>query len=75
MAKYEVAFVKRETIFTRYYMTVEADCAVAAMEKVRNFDTTVEEEATLEEGKCLGMDDSELDSVDFAELLKEREDA
>jgi len=30
MAKYEVAFVKRETIFTRYYMTVEADSAEAA---------------------------------------------
>lgn len=63
---------RRETIFTRYYMTVEAESPEAAIEKVRNFDTTVEEEATLEEGKCLGMDDSELASVDFAELLKER---
>lgn len=75
MAKYEVGLARRESIIVRYYMTVEADSAEAAMAKVRNFDTTVEEEATLEEGKCLGMDDSELDSVDFAELLKEKEDA
>lgn len=75
MARYEVAMTRRETIFTRYYMTVEAESPEAAIEKVRNFDTTVEEEATLEEGKCLGMDDSELASVDFAELLKEKADA
>ena len=75
MAKYEVAFVKRETIFTRYYMTVEADSAEAACRKVEGYDTTPEEDYTLEEGKCLGMDDSELDSVDFAELLREKEDA
>lgn len=75
MAKYEVGITRRETLLTRYYITVEADSAEAAKDKVRNYDTTVEEEATLEEGKCLGMDDSELDSVDFAELLREKADA
>ena len=75
MAKYEVAFVKRETIFTRYYMTVEADSSEAAMRKVESFNTTPEEESTLEEGKCLGMGDSYFDSVDWANIVKEREDA
>lgn len=75
MARYEVAMTRRETMLVRYYMTVEAESPEAAKAKVRNFDTTVEEEATLEEGKCLGMDDSELASVDFAELLKEKADA
>lgn len=75
MAKYEVGFTRRETMLVRYYMTVEADSPEEAMRKVDEYDTTVEEERTLEEGKCLGMEDSELDSVDFAELLKEKEDA
>ena len=75
MAKYEVAFVRRETIFTRYYMTVEADSSEAAMRKVESFNTTPEEESTLEEGKCLGMGDSHFDSVDWANIVKEKEDA
>lgn len=75
MAKYEVGLTRRETMLVRYYMTVEADSPEEAMRRVAQYDTTVQEENTLEEGKCLGMEDSELDSVDFAELLKEKEDA
>ncbi len=76
MAKYEVAFVKRETIFTRYYMTVEADSAEAACRKVEGYDTTPEEDYTLEEGKCLGMgEDCHIVEVEWAHELKEREDA
>ena len=75
MALYEVAFVRRETIFTRYYMTVEADSAEQACRRVESFDTTPEEESTLEEGKCLGMGDSYFDSVDYAMLVKEKVDA
>ena len=75
MAKYEVAFVKRETIFTRYYMTVEADSSNEAMRKVESFNTTPDEESTLEEGKCLGMGDSHFEYVDWANIVREREDA
>ena len=76
MAKYEVAFVRRETIFTRYYMTVEADSSEAAMRKVESFNTTPEEESTLEEGKCLGMgEDCHIVEVEWAHELKEKEDA
>ena len=76
MAQYEVAFVKRETIFTRYYMTVEADSESAAMRKVEGYDTTPEEDWTLEEGKCLGMgEDCHIVEVEWAHELKEKIDA
>ena len=70
MAKYEVAFSRREVIFTRYYMTVDADNSEAAMKKVAAFDTTVAEEGTIVEGKCLGMGESEFDCVDWAQELE-----
>lgn len=70
MAKYEVAFSRREVIFTRYYITVEAENSEAAMKKVRCFDTTVAEEATVVEGKCLGMGESVFDCVDWAQELE-----
>ena len=75
MALYEVAFVRRETIYTRYYMMVSADSSEAAMRKVESFDTTPEEESTLEEGKCLGMGDSHFEGVDWANMVREKEDA
>lgn len=73
MAQYEVAFVKRETIFTRYYMTVEAESAEAAMRKVEGYDTTPEEDETVVEGKALGMGEScHIEEVEWAhELEKE----
>lgn len=70
MAKYEVAFSRREVVFTRYYITVEAENSEAAMEKVRAFDTTVAEEGTIVEGKCLGMGESVFDCVDWAQELE-----
>lgn len=74
MAKYEVAFSRREVVFSRYYITVEAENSEAAMKKVENFDTTVEEEATVVEGKCLGMGESVFDCVDWAQEV-EKENA
>ena len=74
MPQFEVAFVKREVIFNRYYLTVEAESASAAMLKVEGYDTTPEEDSTLEEGKCLGMGEScHIEEVEWARELKERE--
>ena len=70
MAKYEVAFSRREVVFTRYYITVEAENSEAAKKKVWSFDTTVAEEATIVEGKCLGMGESVFDSVDWVQELE-----
>lgn len=70
MAKYEVAFTREETILTRYYITVEADSPEAAKQKVLNYDTTVEEETTIVEGKCLGMEDSMMSGVDWVTELE-----
>ncbi len=55
MAQYEVAFVRSEVVFTRYYITVEAESAGAAMRKVEGYGTTPEEDRTIEPGKCVGM--------------------
>jgi len=72
MAKYEVAFTREETILTRYYITVEADGADAAKQKVLAFDTTVDEEMTIVEGKCLGIEATMMSGVDWVtELEKE----
>ena len=75
MAKFEVTYVRREALLTRYYITVEADCAEAARRKVLDYDTTDEEDATIVEGKCLGIDDSGLQSVEVARKLEEKNDA
>jgi len=76
MAKFEVAFVKREVLFTRYYITVEAESASAAMRKVEGYDTTPEEDNTIFEGKCIGMGEScHIEEVEWAHELKEKEDA
>lgn len=75
MAKFEVAYVRSETMLTRYCITVEADCAEAARAKVMNYDTTDEEDATIVEGKCLGIYDSDLESVGAARELEEKDDA
>lgn len=74
MPKFEVSYVRWEKIFTRYYITVEAESAAAARVKVLNYDTTDEEEATVVEGKCLGIDDSDLESVGEARELEEKDD-
>ncbi len=70
MAKYEVAFTREETILTRYYITVEADSPDAAKQKVLQFDTTVEEEMTIVEGKCLGIEETMLSGVDWVTELE-----
>ena len=70
MAKYEVAFTREETILTRYYITVEADTPDAAKLKVLTFDTTVEEEMTIVEGKCLGIEATMMSGVDWVQELE-----
>lgn len=75
MPKYEVEYVRREVLFTHYSITVEAESAEEARIKVLNYDTTDEEEATIVEGKCLGIDDSDLESVGEARKLEEKDDA
>ena len=75
MAKYEVAYVRQETIYTSYYITVEADSVEAASEKVMNYDVTEEESATIVEGKCLGVDGSHLERVVGVLWLEEKDDA
>ena len=70
MAKYEVAFTREETILTRYYITVEADSEDAATQKVLQFDTTVEEEMTIVEGKCLGIEATMMSGVDWVTELE-----
>lgn len=72
MALYEVGITRCEMLSTRYYLTVEAESAEAAMMKVSDGNLTDAEETTLEEGKCFGVEDSHLVSVDFANLLNER---
>ena len=77
MAKYEVPYVRREVLFTRYSITVEAESAEEARIKVLNYDTTDEEEATIVEEariKRLGIDDSDLESVGEARKLEEKGD-
>jgi hypothetical protein len=75
MAKFEVAYVKREVLFTRYYITVEAESASAAMRKVEGYDTTPEEDETVVEGKCIGMGEScHIEEAEWAHEL-EKEDA
>ena len=76
MALYEVAFVKRETIFTRYYIEVEAESAEAACRKVEGYDTTPEEDWTITEGKFLDMgEDCHIVEVEWAHELREKVDA
>ena len=76
MAQYEVAYVKREVLFTRYYITVDADSAEEACRKVEGYDTTPEEDDTIVEGKCLGMGEScHIEEVEWAHELKDKEDA
>lgn len=75
MPKFEVAYVRQETLFTRYYITVEAESAEAACEKVREYDMTEEEAATIVEGQCIGIDDSHLERVEGARELEEKDDA
>ena len=75
MPKFEVAYVRQETLLTRYCITVEAESAEAARRKVLDYDTTDEEDATIVEGKCLGIDDSGLQSVEVARELEEKDDA
>jgi hypothetical protein len=75
MAKFEVAFVKREVLFTRYYIEVDADSAEEACRKVEGYDTTPEEDETIVEGKCLGMGGmSHIEEVEWAHEM-EKEDA
>lgn len=72
MALYEVGITRCEMLSVRYYLTVEAESAEAAKMKVFEGDLTDAEEATLEEGKCFGIQDSWLATVDFANPLAER---
>lgn len=75
MPQFEVAYVKREVLFTRYYITVEAESASAAMRKVEGYDTTPEEDETIVEGKCIGMGEScHIEEAEWAHKL-EKEDA
>lgn len=74
MPKFEVKYVRREFLLTRYSITVEADSAEDARVRVMNYDTTEEEDATIVEGKCLGIDDSDLESVGEARELEEKDD-
>jgi len=71
MAKFEVAYVRQETLLTRYYITVEAESAEAACEKVMEYEVTDEESATIVEGDCLGIDDSHLECVEGARKLED----
>ena len=75
MPKFEVAYVRQETIYTSYYITVEAESVEAASEKVMEYDVTEEESATIVEGKCLGIDDSHLERVVGVRELKEKGNA
>lgn len=58
-----------------YYFTVEAESAEAARRKALDYDTTYEKNVTIIDGKCLGVDDSDLERVGEARKLEEKDNA